>query len=686
MTEIDKGKFRALLIGIDNYATQPLSGCVNDIDQVQSFLIDKLSVPSECIRRLDAPYDPLNRNPIAADRLPNYENIANGLRALASKEVSRGDRVFIYYSGHGSYEKIPQAESYFEGLVPVDHEEVGLLFDVELNQFLQDIAERSGDLTVILDCCHSAGATRDSASADSNDRFLPLPQARAGQVAPGTERLQRFGSASTVRQAPQEYTVIAACHADEVAAECRIPPKVGKTRGLLSYFLFDILSKVEPPALAQLRWSDIWEQLKASINGAKPSQRPMLLGPKERRIFGGPWQPQDTGYVISQNSDGSYIIAAGSLAGLGKGAQIAVYGPEPALFPPLNSETDKQSRLGVLVVDSVQPAQATAWPSPKGAPAFALPPASRGRLIRQGAPDLLRVAVSKNLDPEVSRLLRENAQWDRFVILPENDLSAECHVGQYTEGDIWIGDDLNGPGAPIDMTAHGPMGRVSRSEANDAEDMSIGLRAGLNHYSQYVIPLRVCRNGGFTLPEQAVEVKVFDCTNVATTVQMERDASMRREAKRDGQRRYVIGNGTPVAFHIHNTLAADLYVFLLLCNLQGQIEFLDGDVVLNARSGKIFWHRNIIGKPFELVSPEGHDWGIDRLVVIATDQKGMDLRVLDQKLTMNEAISEAIGTKSTKDVAKNPRSLSWIAVQTLIQIGGPAGQLSYAISSVPQST
>lgn len=170
------GRFQALLIGIDNYDGYPLSGCVNDIDQMQDFLVNKLLVPVECIRRLEAPLHRPAQLPIPPERRPTYDNLVAALRDLASEQVQRGDRIFIHYAGHGSYEKLAEAESYFEGLVPVDHESKGLLFDVELNQLLQAIADRSGDLTVILDCCHSAGATRDLATARGQQTALsPAP-------------------------------------------------------------------------------------------------------------------------------------------------------------------------------------------------------------------------------------------------------------------------------------------------------------------------------------------------------------------------------------------------------------------------------------------------------------------------------------------------------------------------------
>ena len=103
--------------------------------------------------------------------------------------MAAGDRVLIYYSGHGSFQKVNSAQGCFEGLVPIDYAEQGLLFDLELNRLLQAIADKSGDLSVILDCCNSGGATRDdvskpgTADPDQRSRSLRLtdgPRRRRG--------------------------------------------------------------------------------------------------------------------------------------------------------------------------------------------------------------------------------------------------------------------------------------------------------------------------------------------------------------------------------------------------------------------------------------------------------------------------------------------------------------------------
>ena len=672
----DAGSFHVLLIAIDNYPDSPLSGCLNDIQQVSDFLKEKLKVPAGSIRKLVAPRDGVAR-PLDADkRPPTYANLVAALQELAGPNVKTGDRVFIYYSGHGSFQKIAAAKAYFEGLVPLDHAESGLLFDVELNGLLQAIANRSGDLSVVLDCCHSAGATRDVSKLDGHkSRFLEIAEvapARTLAGMPSAAQATMLPTASGSGQKPTPYTVLAACHADERASECRLPSSAGKVHGLLTSCLFAMLAQADADMLSKLRWSDIWEPLKGRIFSLNPNQRPQLQGPPERRIFGGPWTPQDPGYPISRKADGSYLIGGGSLAGLGKGAQLAVYGAEPALFPTLNSEADQKARLGVVVVESVKPAEAIARPSDKGTP-FDLPQTARGRLIKPGTPDLLRVAVSANLDPAVRKLLDENRQFDGFELLPEGDVSAEAHVGQYPSGDLWIGDDLNGPGAPFEPESPGPMGRVWRRDCMDDTDRAVGLRAGLSHYAQYVIPLRAYRNGGFSLSAKAIEVTLLDGNDPSKLPHLERDASLRTAIRRDERGRYRISNGDGIVIHIQNTLAIDLFVHLLFCSLEGQSQLLynGAEVTIQAGSGKLFWSDGVVGHPLFLETPNGIAWGIDRIVVIATDRKGMKLTMLNQKNTMDTVIRETIFGRGTIGSAKNTNELRWIATQTLIQIGEP---------------
>ena len=95
------------------------------------------------------------------------DNIRNALDQLTSDEVRAVDRVFIYYSGHGSRVEVmaPDGRRFHrEALVPADYdaEPSGrrMLFDHELNDRLRAITARTPSFTVVLDCCHAAGVTR----------------------------------------------------------------------------------------------------------------------------------------------------------------------------------------------------------------------------------------------------------------------------------------------------------------------------------------------------------------------------------------------------------------------------------------------------------------------------------------------------------------------------------------------
>src|SRR5262245_54270740 len=93
--------YRAVLIGIDDYPQKPLSGCVNDIDQIERVLLDRLHVPPARITRLTAPRSGASVSTRLPCLSPTLEELRGCLRRLA-EEVGKQDAVFLYYSGHGS--------------------------------------------------------------------------------------------------------------------------------------------------------------------------------------------------------------------------------------------------------------------------------------------------------------------------------------------------------------------------------------------------------------------------------------------------------------------------------------------------------------------------------------------------------------------------------------------------------
>ncbi|KAF8669674.1 Caspase domain [Rhizoctonia solani] len=135
----------ALLIGIDTYTTvTPLSGAVNDAHQVELFLRFGLEVPQKQIN-------------VLKNEQATRSGILGAIKALR----------------HGCEVKSPlvepgNPEGKTECLVPWDvckgetgRKEIPLIPDYTIAALLDELAaEKGNNITVILDCCHSASSTR----------------------------------------------------------------------------------------------------------------------------------------------------------------------------------------------------------------------------------------------------------------------------------------------------------------------------------------------------------------------------------------------------------------------------------------------------------------------------------------------------------------------------------------------
>ncbi|PBK62769.1 hypothetical protein ARMSODRAFT_1024541 [Armillaria solidipes] len=149
----DGSQFYAVLIGINEYASYPLHGCISDVRLMEQYLTEDLGVPRERIqlflgsREHISPADTMN---------PSHAHIIGALLSIVGNpKIAYNDNIIIYYSRHGSCYSIHETE-YIETLCPIDHDTPG------------DNGKPGHRITVILDCCHSGGASRD----------LPEPGAR----------------------------------------------------------------------------------------------------------------------------------------------------------------------------------------------------------------------------------------------------------------------------------------------------------------------------------------------------------------------------------------------------------------------------------------------------------------------------------------------------------------------------
>jgi metacaspase-1 len=229
----------ALLVGINNYASQPLEGCLNDVDLQRNLLIHRFGFN---------PKDIL----VLPDAKATRQGILTAFDEHLIKQAKPGDVVVYHYSGHGSRIFDPNpivVEPGKEGLngtfVPVDsnlpdgYPDVGGSVQDIMGHtlFLLMSALKSENVTVVLDSCFSGGATREARirSRDGGKNVLVSSQ----------EKTYQEHWLSRLRMSPEDFVrgyragvakgvVLAATAPNQVAREININ---GFNAGIFSYLL-----------------------------------------------------------------------------------------------------------------------------------------------------------------------------------------------------------------------------------------------------------------------------------------------------------------------------------------------------------------------------------------------------------------------------------------------------------------
>lgn len=166
-----RGTRHALIIGIGEYATAdaaPLRGVMHDIASA---------------RRMAAAMDvPASNITVLRDREASADGIRRAVTLLGQR-VQDGDRVFVYYSGHGTRWQDPllKSEGCVEGLLGSDGQ---VISNVEFGLRLAPVARRADKMLVFYDACFAGGLAqaplRTRALLRQGDAVLTPKFSRAG--------------------------------------------------------------------------------------------------------------------------------------------------------------------------------------------------------------------------------------------------------------------------------------------------------------------------------------------------------------------------------------------------------------------------------------------------------------------------------------------------------------------------
>lgn len=649
-----------LLIGIDDYRDAPLGGCVNDIDAVQRILLGpRLGIAADRIRRLASPAPGSTHDSGVAEQPATLANIAGALEQLASDRVQPGDRVFIYYAGHGTRVAVGNRGRVFhrEALVAADHDPArpgsGMLYDFDLNRLLTQIVDRTTRITFVLDCCYSGSVTRSALELSSANSFAAgEPRDRcieraAGHVVPSPSIDVPAGP---VRLASvRECQVIAACQSHERAREETGPG--GVRHGLLTRAFVEALDATTGASLRSLSWSRIWQRMCAAVLRRNPCQHLGMTSSAGRAVFSGPPCDADAGIPVTRIGNG-FQIDAGTLAGVENGAMLAVYGTRPARFPALDSAEDRRHRVGRLSVTTAD--RATAQATIDGPP-FELPPGARARLVRPGNAARLRCAVVPR-----HRSLEAALRGSPFLELVDTDDAPEVRLEQ--SGAQWfVTDDVHGvPGRRPVLVALAPA-QLYRA------------RAVLEHYRTYSMPVRMVRRA--TDLDGALELAVRVVPKNRSISTREAQTGDFPEAELRDVAVYRLHKGDHVCFELRNRSPYPLRVTLLDAAASGRVQRI-GDETIAPDSYHMMWSNGNLNAPTVMTLIEGARHGVDRLVAIGRTHVQHDLGHLCSEQTFKQLLGVRRGDDRPMHGASraNPSALPpehWIATQVLVELRLP---------------
>ncbi|KAF5694456.1 hypothetical protein FDENT_1185 [Fusarium denticulatum] len=374
----EPGQKWAVLIGVDYYikgSARPgisfrnLKGCVEDVLKIREYLQDSKSVKESNIFQLTATTPDSTQLVPKEDesKWPTYDNIVKAFEEI-TKKASANDVIYIHYSGHGIrtatiFGDLKGDIQLDEALVPTDISCEGGRYvrDVEIAYLLQEMVKRGLIVTLVVDCCHSGGASRgkhDSSHAlvrgvatiDKN--ALPgdqsnFPRDKLREIAGRSTQADHGSRKATVKDhwllRSSGYVFLAACQQHESAIEDRFGDR---TQGLLTYYLLETLRETK----VAMNHHQLWTLVALKV--AKRSKQRVILGGECNRLFLSSDSSQifNAATVIGVNTEPEGPTTAKINAGQTHGIEVDT---KLDVWPPSCSNFLHSERLGYLLVTSV---------------------------------------------------------------------------------------------------------------------------------------------------------------------------------------------------------------------------------------------------------------------------------------------------------------------------------------------
>jgi hypothetical protein len=310
----------SLLVGIDAYErpVSALSGCVNDIREMETYLQERVSGGGTTV-------DIVTLTDQQATRQAIKTTFADHLGKAGANDVA-----LFYYSGHGSQQPTAEELRHLEPdgldetLVCYDSRSEGGwdLSDKELAQLIRNVEKSGAHVVLVFDCCHSGTATRALADGvgvrrvPTDQRIRPLESYEledgipdAGQVTRGTSR----DTTGWELSGGSKHLLLSGCRADQLSKELSID---GQTRGVFSYSLLSTLTS----ASGTMTYRDVHKRVESLVRSRVGEQTPQIETANPdmlRQPFLGGDVMTTTGYfTMRHDPDQGWVIDGGAIHGI----------------------------------------------------------------------------------------------------------------------------------------------------------------------------------------------------------------------------------------------------------------------------------------------------------------------------------------------------------------------------------
>ncbi len=328
----------ALLVGINDYKyVTKLKGAVNDVENMKQLLVERFGFPDDDQHIL-----------LLRDEQASRDAILKGIKEHLIAKATPDSIVVFHYSGHGSQiidVHGDETDLYDETLVTYDsgHQDPYPNRDItddELFDLLNQLTNKTPNVTFIFDSCHSGTITRGAALARTVERdnrppagLRPAPTAAARGVEEGKSGLHPANS---------RYAVISGSATDEYSYELGVD---GKSYGALTWFLVEQIRQTGVNAT----YRDIMDLVKARVTARYPIQHPQLEGLGEDQLIFSDRSIAAAPYVVVEPGPGGTVtLKAGQVQGVTKGSTYAVYPPGTKSF---GAETQPVAQIEVTEVE-----------------------------------------------------------------------------------------------------------------------------------------------------------------------------------------------------------------------------------------------------------------------------------------------------------------------------------------------